>query len=371
MTSAATTLASSANRLGARGVLVDVARGRLVVRSVDGVHVRQPLSRAAARDEPLERHPERGRQAARGVVGQAPSAVLVPQRVDVLRREPGPPRELAPAQAARLHGFGESGLPVGHDLTLPGVPGSATSMPTTETVDNFSFSTQPWCMTQPKLRLETAGRSVTGNVRGHNEDVVLVAPIGPRSAWLAVCDGMGGAAGGEVASAVTANVIASAVADGVPVEVGGRVARALQTASEALRAMGDREPRYRGMGTTATVLAVTSELEAVIGQVGDSRAYLLRGAHFVQLTRDQTLVQLMVEKGPAAPRRGARRPVREHRDASDRRHGGPAGRSEAHLPPLGRRPALVLRRPLGRPCRTTRSRRCCARSTSRAWPATR
>ncbi|MBK6515873.1 MAG: serine/threonine-protein phosphatase [Polyangiaceae bacterium] len=156
-------------------------------------------------------------------------------------------------------------------------------------------------MTQPKLRLETAGRSVTGNVRGHNEDVVLVAPIGPRSAWLAVCDGMGGAAGGEVASAVTANVIASAVADGVPVEVGGRVARALQTASEALRAMGDREPRYRGMGTTATVLAVTSELEAVIGQVGDSRAYLLRGAHFVQLTRDQTLVQLMVEKGQLRP----------------------------------------------------------------------
>lgn len=156
-------------------------------------------------------------------------------------------------------------------------------------------------MTEQKIHLETAGRSVTGNVRAHNEDAVLVAPTGPKSAWLAVCDGMGGAAAGEVASALTANVIASAVADGDSKEVGERLLRALQAASDALRALGSREPRYQGMGTTATVMAVTSALDAVIGQVGDSRAYLLRGKHFVQLTRDQTLVQLMIERGQLRP----------------------------------------------------------------------
>ncbi|MBL9023031.1 MAG: serine/threonine-protein phosphatase [Myxococcales bacterium] len=156
-------------------------------------------------------------------------------------------------------------------------------------------------MANPKTRLEAAGRSVTGNVRSHNEDIVLVAPTGPKSAWLAVCDGMGGAAAGEVASTVTANVLLSAVADGDLIHVGGRVLGAIRAASETLLALGRREPRFAGMGTTATVLAVTSDLDAVIGQVGDSRAYLLRGRHFVQLTRDQTLVQLMIERGQLRP----------------------------------------------------------------------
>lgn len=156
-------------------------------------------------------------------------------------------------------------------------------------------------MSEPKFRLEMAGRSVTGPVRAHNEDAVLIAPTGPGSAWLAVCDGMGGAAAGEVASALLTNVLASAVTDGAAPAVGRQVCDAILTASEAIRTVGAREARYRGMGTTATVVAVTSELEAVLAQVGDSRAYLLREPHFVQLTRDQTLVQLMVERGQLPP----------------------------------------------------------------------
>jgi PPM family protein phosphatase len=156
-------------------------------------------------------------------------------------------------------------------------------------------------MNQPKFRLEMAGRSVTGPVRDHNEDAVLIAPTGPGSAWLAVCDGMGGAAAGEVASALLTNVLASAVTDGEASAVGRQVLEAIRVGSEAIRSVGAREPRYRGMGTTATVVAVTRDLEAVLAQVGDSRAYLLREPHFVQLTRDQTLVQLMVERGQLQP----------------------------------------------------------------------
>ncbi len=156
-------------------------------------------------------------------------------------------------------------------------------------------------MSPDSVRLEIAGRSVTGNVRATNEDSVLMAQTGPKSAWLAVCDGMGGAAAGEIASTVTTHVLASAVADGDARAVGRRLLHALQSASTTVRELGRREPRYQGMGTTATVLAVTSALDAVIGQVGDSRAYLLRGGHFVQLTRDQTVVQLMVERGQLTP----------------------------------------------------------------------
>jgi protein phosphatase len=156
-------------------------------------------------------------------------------------------------------------------------------------------------MSEVKLRLEMAARSVTGPVREHNEDAVLLASTGPTSGWLAVCDGMGGAAAGEVASGLLTNVLASAVTDGDAPAVAQQVLDAIRVGSEAIRSIGAREPRYRGMGTTATVVAVTSDLEAVLAQVGDSRAYLLRGPHFVQLTRDQTLVQLMIERGQLQP----------------------------------------------------------------------
>jgi protein phosphatase len=112
---------------------------------------------------------------------------------------------------------------------------------------------------------------------------------------------MGGAAAGEVASGLLTNVLASAVTDGDAPAVAQQVLDAIRVGSEAIRSIGAREPRYRGMGTTATVVAVTSDLEAVLAQVGDSRAYLLRGPHFVQLTRDQTLVQLMIERGQLQP----------------------------------------------------------------------
>jgi protein phosphatase len=156
-------------------------------------------------------------------------------------------------------------------------------------------------MSEVRLRLEMAARSVTGPVREHNEDAVLLASTGPTSGWLAVCDGMGGAAAGEVASGLLTNVLASAVTDGDAPAVAQQVLDAIRVGSEAIRSIGAREPRYRGMGTTATVVAVTSDLEAVLAQVGDSRAYLLRGPHFVQLTRDQTLVQLMIERGQLQP----------------------------------------------------------------------
>ncbi|NUO53864.1 MAG: serine/threonine-protein phosphatase [Polyangiaceae bacterium] len=172
-------------------------------------------------------------------------------------------------------------------------------------------------MGRSDLGFDVAALSDTGAVRAHNEDVVLVAPLDGEScpevvfsferafagpAVLAVCDGMGGAAAGEVASLEAARsighyLVSHHAADG---DLGGAVIRSLRAASERVYDLAVANPRLSGMGTTATVCAVRGA-EAIIGQVGDSRAYLLRAGELRQLTRDQTLAQLLMERGQLRP----------------------------------------------------------------------
>jgi protein phosphatase len=123
---------------------------------------------------------------------------------------------------------------------------------------------------------------------------------------LAVCDGMGGAAGGEVASEQAVATMREALAAPVGADstdatvTARRVVNALREAARTIQARAMREPRLRGMGTTATVAVVSAD-QAVLGQVGDSRAYLLRRGTLTQLTRDQSLAQLMIEQGRLRP----------------------------------------------------------------------
>lgn len=157
-----------------------------------------------------------------------------------------------------------------------------------------------------------------GCVRSGNEDVAFVCEIGgafdvdkpaqgalEAPLVLGVCDGMGGAAAGEVASRETASRLGAALstlglADLRATTLGRAISTALDDASRALLDLAKRRPAWTGMGTTATVCTLAGR-ELVIGQVGDSRAYLLRGGKLLQLTRDQTLAQLMVERGQLQP----------------------------------------------------------------------
>jgi protein phosphatase len=141
------------------------------------------------------------------------------------------------------------------------------------------------------LVLRYAVRSDVGLLREGNEDS---AYAGPR--LLAVADGMGGHAAGEVASAVT---IAS-IAELDSAQPGGDMLEALSSAVAAantkLQEMIIANPAVEGMGTTLTAL-FWSDGHAAVCHIGDSRGYLLREDELYQITHDHTLVQSLVDEG--------------------------------------------------------------------------
>ncbi len=141
------------------------------------------------------------------------------------------------------------------------------------------------------LELRYAVRSDVGLLREGNEDS---AYAGPR--LLAVADGMGGHAAGEVASALTIESMAQLDS----VEPGGDMLEALSSAVIAANAKLQEKilanPAVEGMGTTLTAL-LWSDGHAAICHIGDSRGYLLRDGELYQITHDHTLVQSLVDEG--------------------------------------------------------------------------
>ncbi len=118
-----------------------------------------------------------------------------------------------------------------------------------------------------------------------------------------VADGMGGHAAGEVASEMATRIIAREIGAlrGVEdEEAARRVQRAIVSANESIYERTLSEHDKRGMGTTATVL-VLMRGRYLIGQVGDSRAYILRDGEFLQVTKDHSYVQEQVDAGLLTP----------------------------------------------------------------------
>jgi PPM family protein phosphatase len=152
------------------------------------------------------------------------------------------------------------------------------------------------------ISLEVAVHTDRGLERDDNQDTPFLALL-PGAVVAAVCDGMGGAAGGQIASSQAAFAMEEHLT-GATLATEEAAARALHGALEAATRrvfdLAKSTPRLSGMGTTATLMAVLGE-RVVLAQVGDSRAYLFRKGELTQLTRDQTLAQLMVERGQLAP----------------------------------------------------------------------
>ncbi len=118
-----------------------------------------------------------------------------------------------------------------------------------------------------------------------------------------VADGMGGHAAGEVASEMAVKILSEEVGSlrGVPdVEAAARIQDAMISANAAIFERTLAEQDKRGMGTTATLLALLPG-RYILGQVGDSRAYLLRDGHLLQLTKDHSYVQEQVDAGLLTP----------------------------------------------------------------------
>jgi len=174
-------------------------------------------------------------------------------------------------------------------------------------------------MTNGSVRVSVFGKTDLGRTRDHNEDTFLVADlstgnaslqpevrnheIGPRGSLFMVADGMGGAAAGELASAMAADVIHRHMAtawahDGntAASRFAFRMREAVELANAEIYGYAREHPEVRGMGTTVTAAGIFGN-DLYLAQIGDSRAYLIRGNEAIQLTKDQSLMQRLVDAG--------------------------------------------------------------------------
>jgi protein phosphatase len=189
-----------------------------------------------------------------------------------------------------------------------------------------------------RVVVDLAAVSDRGLVRDSNQDSYLVVrirrsmerlltnlPDQPARAeevgyGFAVADGMGGPTGGEVASQMAISTLVN-LALQEPDWVFGispentrrrvqRMAKRWERVQEAIRARGDQEPALGQMGTTM-ITAVSLGTRLVIGHIGDSRLYVFRRGQLHQLTRDHTLVQMMVDLGELTLEEAATHPRRD------------------------------------------------------------
>ena len=144
-----------------------------------------------------------------------------------------------------------------------------------------------------------------------NEDSFLICMSADRQGgYFIVCDGMGGAKAGDVASRLATDTFASHFDPAVPCpRLEECVKSAMQNANARVWEMSHSDPMLDGMGTTM-VCMVMQDGEAVIGNVGDSRAYLIDDEGIRQITRDHSLVGEMLTRGELTPYEAQHHPSR-------------------------------------------------------------
>lgn len=142
-----------------------------------------------------------------------------------------------------------------------------------------------------------------GRTRRTNEDAFLAEPP-----WFAVADGMGGHAAGDVASRLAIEVVRSFVAERED-SAEQTVVEAIRQANEAILRRSRQSLALNGMGTTLTLMKVENE-RCVIGHVGDSRGYLVRGGTVRRLTTDHSVVGELVRTGTLSEREALEHPQR-------------------------------------------------------------
>jgi serine/threonine protein phosphatase PrpC len=149
----------------------------------------------------------------------------------------------------------------------------------------------------PRFRVEVAGLSDVGHKRSNNEDSF---GYDLDENLFVVCDGMGGMAAGEVASKTAVELTLRSYKERSPEEVQPeeRLRRSIEIANQAVWHLSRQERILRGMGTTLVAACIRGG-ELIVGHVGDSRAYLLRGGECLQITEDHSLATVQKRlKGP-------------------------------------------------------------------------
>jgi protein phosphatase len=149
--------------------------------------------------------------------------------------------------------------------------------------------------------MKIVAKTDKGIVRVSNQDAYAVGELAGEVAWAVVCDGMGGAAGGNIASALAVKVINDKINTSYNEKmressIKNMLDSAITAANIEVFDMADSHPELAGMGTTV-VCAIVRDNMAYIAHVGDSRAYIADKNELRQITTDHSLVQDLVNKG--------------------------------------------------------------------------
>ena len=170
-----------------------------------------------------------------------------------------------------------------------------------------------------EVMVQVFGRTDVGRTREHNEDAFVVVDLstdnptlqpevrthtmGPKGTLFMVADGMGGAAAGEIASAMAVEAVLNEMRASWMTEKAATseafvraIKQATKAANEQINTYAVNHPEFRGMGTTATVAGLFGDT-LYLAQVGDSRAYVVRNGVARQITKDQSLMQKLIEAG--------------------------------------------------------------------------
>lgn len=156
-----------------------------------------------------------------------------------------------------------------------------------------------------KIALNYAARSDQGRVRTSNQDSAYAGPH-----LLVIADGMGGPAGGDIASTVTVHELRRLDDDSfLATDMGDHLAAAISSAHDLIVSSSMRDASLEGLGTTCTAIIRSGDLMS-IAHIGDSRAYRLRDGHLEQMTTDHSFVQYLIQQGQLTPEQAATHPQR-------------------------------------------------------------
>lgn len=149
--------------------------------------------------------------------------------------------------------------------------------------------------------MKIVAKTDKGIVRDSNQDAYAVGEFSDEVVWSVVCDGMGGAAGGNIASALAVKVISDKINASYrekmrDTSIHNMLDSALTAANIEVYDFAEAKPELRGMGTTV-VCAIVRDNQAFIAHAGDSRAYIANNGSIRQLTTDHSMVQDLLSRG--------------------------------------------------------------------------
>lgn len=162
--------------------------------------------------------------------------------------------------------------------------------------------------------MRIAAKTDKGPVRSSNQDSYAAGEFSKNAAWAVVCDGMGGNAGGNIASSAAVKSISKKIISGYregmsQASLKSLLLTAVANANYEIFDLSSEKPELKGMGTTV-VAAVAEAGVFYVAHAGDSRAYISSETGLRQITKDHSLVQDMVEKGELTKKEAARHPSR-------------------------------------------------------------